>query len=320
MNEQPEGTGERWAEPGVGADWQHRFFQLLLRYGGKRPAYHIMYIVVFCYVLFYPAIRRRTRYYLARRFPQRRGRLRQFLDSYRLVCAFGKTLIDQGAGAILGPSSVQAVCPDADALAALAAAGAGVVLINAHVGCWQAAMSILDKLNTPVSLVMIPPDPARQRRLTALAEMPFRIIDPRRGLDSVVATVQALQRREIVGLMGDRVFGGESGTVTAEFLGAPVQFPFSPYRLAATTGAPIAVLLTWKSGFATYEIRLAKVIRLPAGLGRDPADYAPWVGEFATALEGFVRDHPWQFFNFYDMWSSGAAPAAPTGENSRDRG
>ena len=50
------------------------------------------------------------------------------------------------------------------------------------------------------------------------------------------------------------------------------------------------------------RFQLARVIRVPAHLGRKPAAYLPYAREFSQALESFVADHPYQFFNFYDMW------------------
>ena len=69
-----------WRQQGVGANWQHQFFHWLIRIGGRTRAYHIAYIVTFWYVLFYPSIRKRCRFYLDRRFPERRG----FFQHHRL--------------------------------------------------------------------------------------------------------------------------------------------------------------------------------------------------------------------------------------------
>src|SRR5580698_9254907 len=83
-----------WAAQGIGKNWQQQFFYWLIRFLGKRPAYHISYIVTFWYVLFYPSIRLRCSFYLRRRFPEHRAHLRRFLDTYRLVRTFGVTLVD----------------------------------------------------------------------------------------------------------------------------------------------------------------------------------------------------------------------------------
>jgi len=306
--------GRGWSVHGVGKRWQLWFFHTLIRLGGRRPAYHVMYVVVLWYVLFIPSIRRRTHHYLSRRFPGRRSVLRRFWDSYRLVYTFGRTIIDRATLAIAGAPTLEASFSNGDTARRVVDQSDGAVLVNAHIGCWQATMTTLGHFNRSVSLVMIPPEgnePMAQFRQEGL---PFKIIDPRNGLESVLEMMQALEQGEILGVMGDRVFGTQEGTVTATFLGDKVELPFSPYRLAAASGKPIIVLFSHKVGFKQYDIQLARVIHVPKS-ARTPEQCQPAAQEFVDAMELFLQEHPWQFFNFYDLWSGpsqDADVAAPT--------
>jgi predicted LPLAT superfamily acyltransferase len=134
--------------------------------------------------------------------------------------------------------------------------------------------------------------------------LPFSIIDPAQPMGGVLEMIAALKANHILGLMADRVFGDDPNTLLVPFLGAPVHFPVSPYRLASMQGTPIAVVSSYKTGFSRYRIELARIIRVPPGLGRSNAVYAPYLRQFVEALESFVSAHPWQFFNFHDMWQS----------------
>jgi len=67
---------------------------------------------------------------------------------------------------------------------------------------------------------------------------------------------------------------------------------------------PVLVLTAPKTAPGTYELRLSKVIQVPPKLGRDAKAYAPYVQQFADVIEAFVRDYPWQFNNFYDLWGT----------------
>lgn len=308
---EPHGGARRsWSVQGVGKRWQLRFFHTLIRLGGRRPAYHIMYIVVFWYVLFVPAVRHRTLPYLRRRFPGNRNPLRRFWQSYRLVCTFGRTMIDRAAFVILGPDSLRASTPDGAAMHAAVPGAAGAVLINAHIGCWQVALTVVGGFEKQVSMVMFPPDTDTPQGQLLAQSMPFNIIDPRNGIESVIEMLQSLKRGEILGVMGDRVFGSEESTVPAKFLGGEVDLPFSPYRLAGAAGVPIIVLFSHKTGFSHYEVRLARVIRVPSD-ARTPEACRPYAQEFADALEEFTQAHPWQFFNFYDLWQKPGESARP---------
>jgi predicted LPLAT superfamily acyltransferase len=286
-----------WAQQGIGRNWQHRFFYWLIRLGGKQRGYHMANIVSFWYVLS-PSIRRRCRFYLDRRFPQHRGPLRRFLDTYRLVRTYSMTLVDRMVLTILGPGALAATCPDHDRLIQLSSNERGFVLIHAHVGCWQVGMTTLGHFPKPVSIVKVP-DPASQ---PLVDPKDAGEIDPRTGLQSAIQMTEALLRGEIVAMMGDRTFGSDHHVVPTQFLGGQVLMPVTPYRLASATGMPVLVMTAPRIGNRSYELRVARVIDVPPDLGRNVQNYAPYAQMFADCLEHFVRDYPWQFYNFYDFW------------------
>jgi predicted LPLAT superfamily acyltransferase len=297
------GRAPDWSERGIGKSWQHRFFDRLIRILGKRPAYHMAYVVTFWYVLAYPSVRKRCRYYLGRRFPERQGKVRRFLDAYHLIREFGKTLVDITAFGILGKRSMVDVCSDTERILELCRREKGFILLSAHVGCWQVGLANLANLQKPVSLLMVP-DPKAQALLDRRAA---KVIDPRTGLAGVVAMTQALLHGEILAIMCDRTFGEDHNTIEARFFGDKVFLPLSPYRLASAAGVPVVVLLALRNGMKTYELRLARVIQVAPGLGRSAREYVSYAQQFIACLEEFVQEHPWQFFNFYDLWHDGAA-------------
>jgi predicted LPLAT superfamily acyltransferase len=289
-------TSQDWSEKGIGPNWQRKFFYWLIRLGGKQRGYHMSNILTFWYVLIHPSIRRRCRFYLDRRFPDRRGALRQFLDTYRLVRTFGATLVDPMVVQILGPGAFNVASPDHDRLLEISADKKGLVVIHAHMGSWQIAIPTLGKFPKRVSVVRIP-DP----NAPSLADSPATI-DPRTGLQSAMQMADALMAGEIVVLAGDRTLGSEKSVAPAQLLGGRVFLPIAPYRLASATGAPVLVLTSPKISGNNFAMKLAKVIQVPPGLGRNPARYAPYAQMFADCIEEFVSEYPWQFYNFYDFW------------------
>jgi predicted LPLAT superfamily acyltransferase len=287
-----------WAQPGIGKTWQHRFFYWLIRIGGKKRGYHMANIIAFWYVLLYPSIRRRCRFYLDRRFPDHRGALRRFLDTYRLVRTFGATLIDIMFVSIRGPGALAVTVPDRDRMVRLCSGDRGFILIHAHVGCWQAGITTLHQIPKAVSIVMLP-----EERAHALVDpRSVEIIDPRTGLQCAMQMTESLLRGQIVVMMGDRTFGGGKQQVGARFLGGKILLPITPYRLASATGMPVLVMTAPRTAGQSYELRVAKVIDVPPNLSRDLQSYEPYAQQFADCIEEFVRDYPWQFYNFYDFW------------------
>ncbi|SDZ76706.1 Predicted acyltransferase, LPLAT superfamily [Desulfuromusa kysingii] len=295
---------QEWTSRSIGSSWQHQFFYRMIRLGGRRAAYIPLYFVVFYYVLLL-SVRKKCQFYLARRFPQA-GAWGGFWNSYRMTLELGKVLVDRALVGILGPEQIHVELLGKAELLQVLAENKGVILVNAHVGCWQVAMSALGFMKTPVNLLMQREDGDIDRHYFEHAgiECPYRIIDPRGDLGGVLKMVEVLKRGEVLSVMGDRMLGEDRNGVDVEFMGGTVTVPFSAYKLASATGAPIVVLFSYKTAAARYELKLYKTIRVPPGLGRGSNVFQPYAREFAETLEVFCAEHPFQFFNFFDMWQN----------------
>ena len=295
----------QWTSKSIGSNFQHNIFYFLIRYGGRGASYALLNCVAVYYTLFRPAIRKKANYYLTRRF-KTHNPLAQLLHCYRIYVDLGKALIDRATIGIKGVESINIVSHDLDKLLALIREGHGLILLTAHVGCWQIAMAQLRSFNAPVSLLL-----HREEGDVDLhyfehtgVSAPFRIIDPLGYMSGVLEMMDVLRKGEVVSIMGDRVFGSDKNTVSVNFLGGKVRFPFSAFKLASATGAPIAVHLSYKSGPDSYEFILDRTIRVPAGLSKTEEALRPYVAQFADALESYTERYPYQFFNFYDMWEN----------------
>lgn len=292
-----------WTSRSIGRDWQHRFFYLAIKLGGRRLAYLCLYVVVAWYALFSAVAKERARHYLTRRFPGA-GPWRRLCQRYLLILTFGQVLIDRAMVGILGADRIRVRLHGKEELLNLLAEGKGLILINAHVGCWQVAMSALGFMETPVNLLMQREEGDIDRHYFEHAgiECPYHIIDPRGFLGGALEMMEVLKRGEVLSVMGDRMLGDDQNGLTVEFLGGRVTMPFSAYKLAAATGTPIVALFSFKTGADSYDLKLYRIIRVPPSLGRDQQVFVPYVQEFAASLEEFSREQPFQFFNFFNMW------------------
>jgi predicted LPLAT superfamily acyltransferase len=304
----------RWTSRSIGSNLQHNIFYFLIRYGGRRASYALLNCVALYYTLFRPSIRKRADYYLARRF--KTGSLfTKLLHCYRIYVNLGEALIDRASIGIKGLGYVAITSNYQDDLLRLVREGRGVIMLSAHVGCWQAAMSQLRWLDAPVSLLIHREDGDVDRHYFEHTgvPVPFRIIDPLGYMGGVFEMMEVLKKGEVLSIMGDRVFGSDKKTISVRFLGGTVRFPFSAFKLASAMGAPIAVLFSHNSGPGAYEMALERVIRVPSGLGMSEKAFYPYVQQFAEALESYTVRYPYQFFNFYDMWENGEEQKAVNG-------
>ncbi len=297
-------TSKPWSSRSIGSTWQHNVFYTLIRCGGKQAAYTLLLFVVLYYTLFRPEVRNRSRPYLKRRFPGRSS-LPLLRDSYLLTLGIGRTLVDRAILGISGPDNINVSPEGTSMLAKLLAEGRGLILITAHVGCWQLAMSSLTALDTQVNLLIHREEGDLDRHFFEHGsdKPPYRIIDPAGYLGGTLEMLQVLKNRELLCIMGDRSMGSERSTVSVAFLGGSVKLPISPYKIASATGAPVAVIFPHRSKSGVYELQVAKIMRIPGNLGRSERAYLPFAREFITVLEAFVAENPYQFFNFYDMWA-----------------
>ena len=291
-----------WSSRSAASRFKHQIFYVAIRLGGRPAAYAMLFFVVLWYTAL-PSVRARSAAYLRRRFPGS-GTLAALVHAFRLNLAFGYSLVDRAVAGITGDFCVQASDADKRATLDLLAEGKGLILLTAHVGNWQAALSAMDFTPAPKAVVMHRSDRDVDKHYYEHGGdgPPFSIIDPAAPLGGTIEMMDALRRGAMLCGMGDRHFGNADNIIPVPFLGAPIRVPFSFYRIAAATGAPIAVAFTRRTGPGRAEIELADVIRIPSDLGRSPGAYPPYAERFAKALENYVNDNPYQYYNFYNIW------------------
>ncbi len=214
-------------------------------------------------------------------------------------------LIDRAKIGIRGPDAVTLFFPDEKRLFNLLAEEKGVILMNAHVGGWQTILPALPLLGRTVNMLLERDAEDVDLHYFEHARLPhpFHVIDPQGFLGGSLEMMDALRRGEILCVMGDRVFGSDKNVIGIDFLGKPALFPFSAFKIASASSAPVVVFFSHKSGANRYVIEIPDIIRVPKGLGRSAETFRPYVERFVHALETYTRNQPYQFFNFYDMWA-----------------
>ncbi len=172
----------------------------------------------------------------------------------------------------------------------------GIVSVTAHVGNWEMAGRLLaGRTRRRTHVVVAPEAVAGLERWVRRDGEGVRFVA--RGPVGVgVELVAALRRGEIVALQGDRAIGTQ-GDVLLPFFGRPAPFPLGPFILARAAAVPVVAAFCLLEPDDRYAIRLVPPITVARGQEADAA--CQWVG----VLEQIVREHPTQWFNFFDVWS-----------------
>ena len=124
-------------------------FEVLLKFLGLPGAYALLYLVCLHYLLFDRIAVLNALSYINKRFPAT-GFFKKRLEVYRLFISQGKQLIDRSA-IISGKNLFDIQLKGYEQLSSLLADKyKGFVLLTAHVGNWQIALSTLKKMSKPV--------------------------------------------------------------------------------------------------------------------------------------------------------------------------
>jgi lauroyl/myristoyl acyltransferase len=175
--------------------------------------------------------------------------------------------------------------------------GRGFVVLTAHLGNWElAGRTLAGQVQRPTHVVVAAElDPGVERFLRG-GPAPVHFVvrgDP----TQVLPLVTALRRGEVVAMQGDRALGTR-GDVGVPFFGAAAVFPVGPFVLARAAGVPIVPSFCVLGADRRYTVRVSA----PIAVGEDAAGaLTAWVAVLETA----VREHPDQWFNFFDVWSDG---------------
>lgn len=280
----------------------HFFFYVVLKLFGLRCAYLLLHPVVFTYVLFSRKIHAVTSPYLKKRFPDK-NQLQLFFSTYRNIYSFGQVLIDRAWLGLNNSATLQGTIIGQDQLLEAISLGKGAILLTAHVGNWQTAMAHLDILPVKVHALMQYDQYAAAKHYFDLGkkERQFNIIDAQGPFGGLIDATGALQRGEVVTIMADRYTKGSTKTV--DFLGKKVRLPDAAYTLAACVGSPVVIFLAAKTGLKEYELKVWDIF-YPEFKDRDTrhAVLTDSCQFFSRSLENYLKQYPYQWYNFFDIW------------------
>ena len=304
LQERTEEDDHQWSSRSNAPGAAHWFFYQLIRIGGRFPAYGLLACVVAFYTLI-PSMRKKSHGYCLRRFGQQ-SFIRELITCYRLHFTLGQTLVDRATMGIRKDFTLDISQQDRTTLLDLAAKGRGLMLVSGHVGCWQMGMEALKNLDGPKAIVMLRDEADVDRHYFEHAggetRPPFTLIDPTGPLGGTLEMMDILREGGVLCIMGDRILGETKNNVDVQFLNGTIALPTTPYAVASAMGAPVVSLFSLRTGPGHGRTVVSRVIDIPQHLGRNKAAYQPYAQMFADGLARTAWVHPYQFFNFFNMW------------------
>ncbi|MFA5938383.1 MAG: hypothetical protein WC809_03415 [Sinimarinibacterium sp.] len=292
---------ERQAERG--ALWAMRLLFWIARMLGRRVARVVLYPIAAYFLLTGREARAASRNYLRRVLPQEP----RLADVARHFFSFAAVSLDRIFW-LIGAGQALQVTPHRPAEVYRAQHSGGCLILVAHYGSFEVRHDPSSTQHeVPLRIVM---DRAHGRMFTQLLEqtnpqVARSVIDAAQPGPALMLEIkQALDGGAMVGLMADRVRAGER-TATVDFLGGKAKLPAAPWILAGVLNVPVVIGFGVYRGGDRYDAHfelLAERVVLPRAQ-REAAIQA-YAQQYADRLAHYVREAPYNWFNFYDFWSS----------------
>jgi predicted LPLAT superfamily acyltransferase len=290
--------------PEAGTVFGIRFIVLVTRAFGRRIAGWCLYFPAVYYAAFRGTARRASRDYL-----RRVGEPATFGNIVRHIHTFAQVSLDRLFFLTGRWDGFHFEHSGHDALVEAAQSGRGVLLLGAHLGSFEVMRCRAKDYNIPINIVVDFSSTERVNGvLRSLApDIDTRLISLTDPLAAMLAIRAAIDRGEVVAMLGDRMPKLDNGTarlVMAEFLGEEAPFPAGPWLLAHSLRCPVyfvAGVYTRPNRYALHLERLADQVKLDRK--ERAAAIERYARTYASKLETFTRSAPLNWFNFFDFWS-----------------
>jgi predicted LPLAT superfamily acyltransferase len=182
----------------------------------------------------------------------------------------------------------------------------GGLLISAHVGNFEMAGHMLERLRTNVNIIMFDAEYVKIKDyLTSITSKNFNPIVIREDNSHIYEINKAFSDKQIICIHGDRFVKG-SKIMAGEFLGGKANFPTGPFYLAMKFNVPVSFVFAMKSNKNHYHFfatppRYYKQQSIQ--LKRDQT-ISTIIKDYIYELEKTIRRYPFQWFNYYNFWEA----------------
>ncbi len=296
-------TKRAWGAPSRGGYWGHLFFVVLVKVFGPGFAYLFLYPITVYFLFAAPENRRASMEYLDRALGPATG-LKKWARSYRHFLAFARVMVDRLVLGAAGKTAFKMHETHVEHIVDASKSGKGVIMVTAHFGNYDVAAGLLDgRLGAPLAMVAFQNDVAHIRALIEKNTGPQpKLLAVGSGELAALDILHALRDGYVVAMQGDRTV--DARVVRVPFLGHPASFPVGPFLLSAMSGCPVITTFNVQVGPRSYQFvaDAPLMFKFERGKTRD-AQLEEWVTGYAHRLEDFVKQHPLQWFNFYDFWA-----------------
>lgn len=286
----------RWDGRSRGGRFGYQFFAWIIKRMGIGFSYAFLALVVIYFIPFAPKATSSVWGYCRKR--RHLSRLKSCGELYRHYYVFGQTLIDRTALRSGLAGRYHFSFDNYERFLEIINGSKGVVLIGAHVGCWEAGSVFFGKYGKKINIVML--DNEHRKIKDVLEEHReeknnFKVIpvnqDP---LALILQIKEALDHGEYICFNGDR-YTNEKETLRLPFMGDECLLPSGPFKIAAKCRVPVVFYYAMREKNRTYRF-IFKEADVEQNRPQRLAE------QYIASLNQLLSTYPLQWFNFYNFW------------------
>jgi len=294
----------KWKGQSRGTVLGHKIFVFILNHLGLKPAYIVLRFVALYYFLFARKSNKISFHFFHDVLKYKKTTA--YLKIYKNYYLFGQTILDKVALMAGVKTKFTINHEGGEVLDKIAATGKGGILISAHVGNWEIAGQMLNRLNTRFNILMYENERESIKKYMDEVQKKknVKIIAIKDGeMGHLIELHNAFSNNELVVMHGDRFREGAQ-TVETQFLGKTASFPAGPFIMAARFGVPLSIVFSIKESDTHYHFFASEPLSVKRA--RTPEQTEKAVKElletYVKEVEKMVMRYPEQWFNFYDFW------------------
>ncbi len=280
----------------------YKIFIAVLRYSGLPFAYFLLRFVALYFIVAGPeSFKQIFRFYHHR---MGYGFFRSIIFIYRNYYKFGQIILDKTATLAGFDAKFTFDFEGEEHLRQMVSDGNGGLFISAHIGNFEMAGHMLERINTRVNILMLDAEHERIKAyLSSFTNKSFHIIPIGTDNSHVYDLSEALKNHEIVCMHGDRFMPG-SKTITCNFLGKVAQIPTGPFYLAMKYAVPVSFVFAMKEGNRHYHFYATppRYYAQQSSLSKRDNMLHEMVQDYMEEVTQKIRRYPDQWFNYYDFW------------------
>jgi predicted LPLAT superfamily acyltransferase len=280
----------------------YKIFVAVLRYSGLSAAYFLLYFVAFYFFLF-----NQKSFITIFRFYRQKlgfGFFRSIAFVYRNYYSFGQVLLDKIAVMAGFDAKFDFTFEGEEHLLKMVEEKTGGLLISAHLGNFEMAGYMLERIKTNVNIIMYDAEHAKIKDyLSSITNRNFKIIVLKEDNSHIYEINKAFREKEIVCIHGDRFVKG-SKTMAADFLGDIACFPTGPFYMAMKFNVPVSFVFAMKEKKKSYHFYASLPVHYEQQGIQKKRDQTilKIIDGYICEMEKTIRKYPTQWFNYYDFW------------------